>query len=150
MTEMELFTQANQTAQFMVSASASLSRHISVFLTIVTGYIIIAYLIGTKLTKAQVTIAIAIAICIVAYAFPAFMLAAIVSGMRAGSAKLALINPTAPTILEELWNGPPMGLAILITGLLAPLWFMWTARRRKEHKLSPQQIKSSVPVQESK
>jgi hypothetical protein len=146
MTEMELFTQANQTAQFMVSASASLSTHISIFLTIVTGYIIIAYLIGTKLTKAQV----AIAICIVAYAFPAFMLIAIVSGMRAGSAKLALINPTAPTIFEELWNGPPMGLAILITGLLAPLWFMWTVRRRKEHKLSPQQTKSSVPVQESK
>ncbi|MFT4998862.1 MAG: hypothetical protein ACJA0M_002540 [Chitinophagales bacterium] len=148
MTEMELFTQANQTAQFMVSASASPSTHISIFLTIVTGYIIIAYLIGTKLTKAQVTIAIAI--CIVAYAFSAFMLTAVVSGMRAGSAKLALINPTAPTIFEELWNSTPMGLAILITGLLAPLWFMWPARRRKEHKLSPQQTKSNVPVQESK
>ncbi|MFT6310731.1 MAG: hypothetical protein ACJAQS_001096 [Porticoccus sp.] len=54
MTEMELFTQANQTAPLMVAASDSLGTQVSIYLTIVTGSIIVAYLIGAKLTAAQV------------------------------------------------------------------------------------------------
>jgi hypothetical protein len=129
MTKMELFIQKNQLSQLLASLSDALGTHISIYLTIVTGYIIVAYLVGTKLTRLQV--AIATGIYLVAYIFESLILTTIVRTIGKQSSQLLLLDPAVAIGMMAQARAPYIGLVILIAGLIAPLWFMWSVRHPK-------------------
>jgi hypothetical protein len=129
MTEMELFIQKNQLSQLLASLSDALGTHISIYLTIVTGYIIVAYLVGTKLTRLQV--AIATGIYLVAYIFESLILTTIIRTIGKQSSQLLLLDPAVAIGMMAQARAPYIGLVILIAGLIAPLWFMWSVRPPK-------------------
>jgi hypothetical protein len=129
MTEMELFIQENQLSQLLASLSDALGTHISIYLTIVTGYIIVAYLVGTKLTRLQV--AIATGIYLVAYIFESLILTTIIRTIGKQSSQLLLLDPAVAIGMMAQARAPYIGLVILIAGLIAPLWFMWSVRHPK-------------------
>ena len=129
MTEMELFIQKNQLSQLLASLSDALGTHISIYLTIVTGYIIVAYLVGTKLTRLQV--AIATGIYFVAYIFESLILTTIIRTIGKQSSQLLLLDPAVAIGMMAQARAPYIGLVILIAGLIAPLWFMWSVRHPK-------------------
>jgi hypothetical protein len=129
MTEMELFIQKNQLSQLLASLSDALGTHISIYLTIVTGYIIVAYLVGTKLTRLQV--AIATGIYLVAYIFESLILTTIIRTIGKQSSQLLLLDPAVAIGMMAQARAPYIGLVILIAGLIAPLWFMWSVRHPK-------------------
>jgi hypothetical protein len=129
MTKMELFIQKNQLSQLLASLSDALGTHISIYLTIVTGYIIVAYLVGTKLTRLQV--AIATGIYLVAYIFESLILTTIIRTIGKQSSQLLLLDPAVAIGMMAQARAPYIGLVILIAGLIAPLWFMWSVRHPK-------------------
>ena len=129
MTEMELFIQKNQLSQLLAWLSDALGTHISIYLTIVTGYIIVAYLVGTKLTRLQV--AIATGIYLVAYIFESLILTTIIRTIGKQSSQLLLLDPAVAIGMMAQARAPYIGLVILIAGLIAPLWFMWSVRPPK-------------------
>ena len=129
MTEMELFIQKNQLSQLLAWLSDALGTHISIYLTIVTGYIIVAYLVGTKLTRLQV--AIATGIYLVAYIFESLILTTIIRTIGKQSSQLLLLDPAVAIGMMAQARAPYIGLVILIAGLIAPLWFMWSVRHPK-------------------
>lgn len=92
----------------MVSSTNTLDTHTSIQLTIEMGYIIAAYLVGAKLTR----------------------------GLTIQAANLMALEPTLPVGMMQQAQAPAIGLIILAAGLIAPLWFTWTARCLQNKKLN--------------
>ncbi|MFQ3322949.1 MAG: hypothetical protein ACI90U_000765 [Pseudomonadales bacterium] len=105
MTEMELFIQTNQISQLLVSSTDTLGTHTSIYLTIVTGYILVAYLVGAKLTRPQVTIAAAI--YLVAYIYEYLLITVLTRGLTIQSANLMALDPTLPVGMMQQAQAPP-------------------------------------------
>tara|TARA_B110000977_G_scaffold201835_1_gene299112 strand:+ start:4199 stop:4513 length:315 start_codon:yes stop_codon:yes gene_type:complete len=103
----------------LASLSDALGTHISIYLTIVTGYIIAAYLVGTKLTRLQV--AIATGIYLVAYIFEFLILTTIIRTIGKQSSQLLLLDPAVAIGMMAQARALYIGLVILIAGLIAPL-----------------------------
>ena len=108
-----------------------IGTHISIFLTVVSAYLVISYLVGDKLTRPQV--AVATSIYIVAYVFESIILAglfrALLVAMRAYEDKYTI---TSEWVFEGISGSSYFGLAIILAIFLSSLWFMWSVRHPKE------------------
>jgi hypothetical protein len=110
-----------------IGQADAIGTHMSIYLTIVSAYLIAAYLVGRKLTSAQVTVATSI--YIVAYIFEAAILAALFRSMtiamQSYNERFSMISSF---VLNVISGSNYIGVTILFAILSSSLWFMWSVR----------------------
>ena len=95
--------------------------------TMLSGYLIVAYLVGAKLTRAQVVVVNCLYVpAMLASAAGAF---GAVSKAAQYASALKEIKPDDVIFLSQ--SNAFVSLAFSTTFLLASLWFMWDIRHRK-------------------
>jgi hypothetical protein len=120
MTELELVEAANSYLDLMLNA-------VSVYMTTVTGYLVVAYLAGEKLTRSQVTLVSALFLLmsvIATYGTWAWLLRGIGYAVKQVEVNSNLTIYGSPSVA---WV-----LALLLgAGILGCLKFMWDVRHPK-------------------
>jgi hypothetical protein len=102
MTELELEILKGQLIDRLVAVTDASGTHMSIFLTIISAYLVVAYIVVTKLTKLQVPIATSINA--VAYAVEAWILFSYNRAIGRTAKQLLAINPNLA--LGSLENSP--------------------------------------------
>ena len=110
-----------------VAMGDGMGTHISIYLTIISAYLIVSYLVADKLTTLQISIATGV--YVVAYSFQCIVLIAYFRALSKAASRLKELSPELGAGLPQQLGGNYIGLLILIAGLIAPLWFMWSVRR---------------------
>ncbi len=117
----------------ITAQSDALGTHIAIFLTLVTAYLVVAYLVGTKLTRAQVSVATSI--YLIAYIFESIIMMAIfrsvINGIQRYRERFTVYDPES---IYSIVAAGYIGVAILTLILMASLWFMWSIRHPKSSK----------------
>jgi len=113
--------QTIATAQLVTELLGQAQSSMSLYLTITSGYLLVAYLAGKNLTRLQA------AIVTVLYAFFAI---ATITAVVDYYATAAHFGHTYGEGRAPLWGGSLMG-AILCCGVIACLKFMWDVRHPK-------------------
>lgn len=130
MTEYEIADLAAAQFDRLVVMLDVLGTHLSIYLTIISGYLIVAYMVGKKLSRLQVSL---ISILYFAAAlFEALLMVAISSSMIGIIEYLVSVDDRIDDSFVQSLGGQGLGLTVLIAALLLPLWFMWNIRREKE------------------
>lgn len=129
MTEFETRILATDVAHLLTALSDTLGTHSAIFLTLISGYIVVAYLAGARLTRLQVSIATSI--YLVAATYEALFLATAFRGLTLARQRLLELNPSLGDNIFVIARGDKIGLILLLAGILAPLWFMWSVRHAK-------------------
>lgn len=130
MTEFETRILATDVAQLMTALADVLGTHASIFLTLISGYLVVAYLVGEKLTRLQVSIATAI--YIVAATYEGLFLASTFRALVLARESYLKLEPAFSDSAFVVVRGDQIGLVVLFAGVLAPLWFMWSVRHAKK------------------
>ena len=110
-----------------VAMGDGLGTHISIYLTIISAYLIVSYLVAEKLTALQISIATGI--YVVAYTFQSLTLVSYFRALSMASEAINALDSEMGAGLPQRLGGGYLGLFILIVGFIAPLWFMWSVRR---------------------
>ena len=129
MTEFETRILRTDVAQLMTALSDVLGTHTAIFLTLISGYLVVAYLAGAKLTRLQVSIATTI--YIVAAAYEGLFMASIFRAMALARESYLKLDPSFSDSIFVAVRGEQIGFTVLWAGVLAPLWFMWSVRHPK-------------------
>jgi hypothetical protein len=136
MTEYELLALQAQRAANVFELGGILYAGFTIYLTIITAYLIAAYVAGNKLTRPQVFIATA------TYLFGASVIASTL-GIAWGGIETVRLNMAQTWIeygrpeLAGRHDVAGVGLlslswwVVLVIGILAPLYFMWSVRHSK-------------------
>lgn len=115
----------------MIGQADALGTHISIYLSVVSAYLITAYLVGKKLSTFQVSVATFI--YIIAYVFEALFLIGmsrmLVNTVKGYSEQYSVINSSS---IDIAFISPYIGIILGLTVLGASLWFMWSVRHPKE------------------
>ena len=101
--------------------------HVSIYLTIISAYLITSYLVAEKLTRLQISIATGV--FIVAYAFQSLLLVATALRINSVTTRMAQLNSDLGLGIATQYGLMEIGAVVLIAGLIAPLWFMVSVRR---------------------
>lgn len=107
--------------QTIISLSVGALTAIGIYLTIVSGYLIVAYLVGSKLSRPQV-----IVISILFLLFSLYLALSAYNFIYATHRYSNSVN--IPSYAASAWAM----LAILVAGIIASLWFMWDTRQREK------------------
>lgn len=103
-----------------------LGTHLSIYLTIISGYLIVAYAVGGKLSRLQVWIVSAL------YFAAALFEALLIAGVSSSIIDMIHYLASVDDKIDDAWvislGGQYLGLSVLIAALLSPLWFMWNIR----------------------
>ena len=129
MTEFETRILVTDTAQLMTAMADVLGTHTAIFLTLISGYLVVAYLAGAKLTRLQVSIATSM--YVVAAAYEGLFMASIMRAMALARESYLKLNPSFSDSAFVAVRGDQIGLVILLAGVLTPLWFMWSVRHAR-------------------
>jgi len=118
-------------AQFdrLVNLVDVLGTHLTIYLTLISAYIIVAYAVGGKLSRLQVSLVSVLYFA--ATLFEALLIVALVRGSVHMMSYLGEIDQTLSQAIITNMGGEYLGLVVLIAGLIMPLWFMWSIRREK-------------------
>ena len=116
-----------QIQSLAVAMGDGLGTHISIYLTIISAYLVASYLVADKLTALQISIATGV--YIVAYAFQCIVLIAYFSSISKAVSRINELNPEIAAGFPQQVGAGYIALLIMIAGLIAPLWFMWSVRR---------------------
>ena len=123
-TQAELF-------QIIIGLVENIGTHLSIYLTIVTAYLVAAYLVGKNLTRLQVSVATFI--FVVAYIFEALFLTvlfrSIVNATRAYSERFSVHSEAN---IYMVYGTQVVALVILIVIFISSIWFMWSVRHSKQ------------------
>jgi hypothetical protein len=120
MTEAELVEASTSYLDLMLSS-------LSLYMTVVSGYLLVAFFIGSKLTRAQLSLVSALYVFIAisaTYGFFSWMMRGIGYAIKQEE-----INPSL-----KIYAGTPTAAAIaavLLLGIIASLKFMWDIRHPK-------------------
>ena len=130
--ELEVMDDQIQNSIYQIQTMAiamgdGIGIHISIYLTIISAYLVVSYLVADKLTTLQISIATGI--YIVAYTFQCIILISYFRAISMAAVALNELNPELGAGLPQRFGGGYIGLIILVAGLVAPLWFMWSVRR---------------------
>ncbi|MFV8816833.1 hypothetical protein [Haliea sp. E17] len=123
MTEFEL-------AELLLHRMEISSEFASMYLTLVSAYLVVSYLVGDKLSTAQFVIISTLYI---------LWVIGLINGMynnvqesRTIYAELVRLNPDALNRSTRAASGAGMGFVLVqVGGLLASLYFMWSVRHKK-------------------
>jgi hypothetical protein len=104
-------------------------ENLSVFLTLLFGYLIVAYLVAKSLTSVQVVILNFLYLVIMSFSLLAVFTAHGVGIFRYGG--LLLLNPDTMPI--EFWRVESQVAlaAVLVIVVAVSIWFMWDVRHSK-------------------
>ena len=101
---------------------------LSVYLTVTSGYLVVAYLIGGKLTGYQVGV--------ISVLFVFFGVVTTWAGTGFAMRGIAYIEPLRQLKPDQTYYGHPAAVAIifvaLLGGIIASLGFMWAVRHPKK------------------
>ena len=129
MNSSQVTTQA-ELFQIIIGIVEAIGTHLSIYLTIVSAYLVVAYLVGKNLTRLQVSVATFI--FVVAYTFEALFLTvlvrSVVNATRAYSERF-LVHSEANVFL--VYGAQVLALVILIVIFISSIWFMWSVRHAK-------------------
>lgn len=124
--ELEMLRQAlNQSTLMMADVQAS---HVSIYLTIVFAYIVVAYVAGKQLTRTQ--LGITSAIFIMAASWEVFMITTLGEGAANTLATLMKYQAIDEIVVPQaarIW----INRLMWSSGIFAALFFMWTVRKSK-------------------
>lgn len=124
MTEYEIESLQQATLQSVMAIADVQSTHISIYLTIVFAYIVVAYVAGEKLTRFQLSVVtfIFVAACM----WELMMITSLGAGAVAVGAELLQSGDANP----PLSNSAREWFSILLwsSGMLSALIFMWNMR----------------------
>ena len=129
MTEYEVAILRNDAAGNILMMGDGIASHIAIYLTLISGYLIVAFLAGNKLSKVQVSIATAL--YTLAYLFQSLMLLAYFRAAGRAIDYYQTLHPTAGVGLIGDLGGGYLGLIVVILVYIASIWFMWNVRRAK-------------------
>jgi hypothetical protein len=136
-TEYELIDLAISQSEVVSGVRDSLQSVVTIYLSMVAGYLVIAYLAGAALTKVQVTVVTAAFLAasgwavtaIVSLGFAELVARKISAQLWARVEELSIIE-TSTASPSWFINLPGICLFLtLIIGVIAPLYFMWSVRR---------------------
>ena len=116
-------------AQFdrLVDLIDVLGTHLTIYLTLISAYIVVAYIVGAKLTRLQVSLVSVLYFA--ATLFEALLIVALVRGSVHMLSYLGEIDRSVGDTLIANMGGQYLGLMVLIAGLIMPLWFMYSVRK---------------------
>ncbi len=129
MTEYEIESLRQATLQSVMAIADVQSTHISIYLTIVFAYIVVAYVAGEKLTRFQLSI--------VSFVFVAACMWELMMIITLGAGATAI----GFEILQDADTQPPLSgsariwFSILLwsSGMFSALIFMWNVRSSKNN-----------------
>ncbi|MEH6556985.1 MAG: hypothetical protein V7459_02470 [Oceanicoccus sp.] len=126
MTEFEAQSLTNEVGANVIAMGDGFATHITIFMTLVSAYLVVAFLSGKRLTTLQMSIATAL--YSLAYFFESLLLAAY---LRTGGRlieRLSEADPSASVGLIGDMGGYYLGAVIIIAVYISSLWFMWSVR----------------------
>jgi SNF family Na+-dependent transporter len=129
MTEVELYEITNSSLEVTAAFMSNYATHVSIYLSLIFGYCVVAYAAGSNLTKFQVIVASVM--FIVAAELQAILMIVWVQSAQDVVRELAKINPR---LIGERGNpigGQILGIALWQVGIITCLAFMWSIRRPK-------------------
>lgn len=129
MTEYEIADLAQAQFDRLVVLLDVLGTHLSIYLTIISGYLVVAFMVGKKLTRSQVGL-ISI-LYLAATIFEALLIVAMSKSMVDMVSYLDSFDDKISQSLFVALGTQYLGLAVLVAALLLPLWFMLSVRRGK-------------------
>ena len=110
-----------------IAMGDGMGTHISIYLTIISAYLIVSYLAADKLTTIQISIATGI--YVVAYTFQCIVLVSYFRALSMAAKALTELSPDLGAGFPQKLGSSYIGVFILVAGLVASLWFMWSVRR---------------------
>ena len=129
MTEFEAAILQYDVAAIIMMMGDGIASHIAIYLTLISGYLIAAFLAGNRLSKVQVSIATAL--YTLAYLFQTLMLFAYFRAAgRAIDHYQTLVPATGAGLIGDAGGGY-LGLIVVVLVYIASIWFMWNVRRAK-------------------
>jgi hypothetical protein len=129
MTEFEAAILRNDAVGNILMMGDGIASHIAIYLTLISGYLIAAFLAGNRLSKVQVSIATAL--YTLAYLFSSLILLAYFRAAGRAIDHYLTLNPAAGVGLIGDLGGGYLGLVLVILVYIASIWFMWNVRRAK-------------------
>ena len=126
MTEFEAAILRNDVAANILMMGDGIASHIAIYLTLISGYLIAAFLAGNRLSKVQVSIATAL--YTLAYLFQSLLLLAYFRAASRNIDYYQTLNPDAGVGLIGDMGGGYLGLIVVILVYIASIWFMWNVR----------------------
>lgn len=126
MTEFEAEILRNDVAGNILMMGDGIASHIAIYLTLISGYLIAAFLAGDRLSKVQVSIATAL--YTLAYLFQSLILLAYFRTASRSIGYYQTLNPTSGVGLIGDVGGGYLGLTVVILVYIASIWFMWNVR----------------------
>lgn len=115
----------------MIGQLDAIGTHISIYLTLISAYLVASYLVGKKLTNLQVSVATSI--YVVAYIFQALILATLFrSGLIAMGAYRENYSMVSTFVFDGISGSIYIGAIVMLAILLSSLWFMWSVRHSEK------------------
>ena len=139
MTEYELTTLLLARSQQVANFLDLYATHLTIYLSIISAYLVTAYAVGATLTRSQAIIATSIFLvgCIYITLVMSGIMMAIDGSIRAAQLaqiEVATVRGRPPT--SQMGDANPiiayLAFAIQVTGIIASLYFMWSVRHRKD------------------
>ncbi len=128
MTEFEIEVIRHQIIERIVLTQELSATHVAIYLSVVSAYMVVAFVAGKKLSRTQVSIAT------IAFVLANLMESALIRGTSLAALRNArelqeFTSGYSPSIAADLW--PYIGTGLFVFGLVGPLWFMIDVRRSK-------------------
>lgn len=130
MTEFEAAILRNDTAANILMMGDGIASHIAIYLTLISGYLVAAFLAGNRFSRVQVSIATAL--YTLAYLFQSLLLLAYFRAASRAIDYYQTLYPTAGVGLIGDVGGGYLGLVLVLLVYIASIWFMWNVRRAKK------------------
>ncbi|MCH1492872.1 MAG: hypothetical protein L7T24_09960 [Luminiphilus sp.] len=113
--------------ELILLSQANAATYIAMLLTLLSGYLVVAHLVGAKLTKQQIVIINLLFLSAAVWiAFPAF------AAFERASFLLSLTSETYRSPRSAGMHLAPTASVVIFSGaILASLRFMWDVRDRK-------------------
>lgn len=130
MTEYEIADLAQAQFDRLVVLLDVLGTHLSIYLTIISGFLVVAYLVGNKLSRSQITMISLLYLA--ATTFEALLIMAMSKSIIDIVSFLDAYDDKINDTLFQILGAQYLGLFVLVSAMLMPLWFMWSVRRKKQ------------------
>ena len=112
------------------SSSSSIIANLTLFYSLVFGYLIVAYVIGGQLTRTQVSILSALYLAAVAYNRISGY--AIYNGLIFAFEGMEELTGAAARPITATENSLALVTVFIVLSILGSLYFMWTVRHPRE------------------
>jgi hypothetical protein len=129
MTEVELYEVTASHLEVVAAFMSNYATHVSIYLSLIFGYCVVAYTAGRNLTRFQV-IVVSLMFLVTAELQALFMVLWVTSAQELLQ-ELAKVNSGFDTESGDFDGRQIVGIALWQAGIVASLAFMWSVRHPK-------------------